>query len=138
MIDEKSPMADVLSAMSQAEAGACHEFCRRQRAENLPALADGAQMLGRVAFNLQCERPAELMAWKSPETYEPIPDSILPRALDAAAEGDADAVHALLKELDFATITAIASAASHLDQAASHLLAYPDQRVKADPQGQLF
>jgi hypothetical protein len=61
MVDEHSPMPDVIAGLKSADDIACYEFCRRQRPNTFEALVAGADHLGLIAFELECRQPDTLL-----------------------------------------------------------------------------
>lgn len=131
-------MTEIVNGMVCADPAACYEFVRRQTRENIAALAAGAALVGDAAFQLECARPDELMAWKFPEHYEAVPGRIFPDAIDAGAQGDKDAVLEQLERLAFSHLATTASAARHLQRSAEYLLNNESARNAPDPQGRLL
>lgn len=134
---DDTPMPEILADMAAVAPAACHEFARRQAvAGHGDDLHQAARLLHDVAFSVQLDRPAELHAWKYPETFEPVDIGLLKAVLQAASEGDADSVKAQLADQTFATVTALSSLATHLRQASEQIARFGTQRP--DPQQPLF
>ncbi|GEM_PF-1901962 len=134
---DDTPMPEILADMAGVSPAACHEFARRQAlAGHGEDLQQAARLLHDVAFSVQLDRPAELHAWKYPETFEPVDIELLKAVLQAASEGDADSVKAQLADQAFATVTALSSLATHLRQASEQIARFGTQRP--DPQQPLF
>ena len=134
---DDTPMSNVLADMAGVDAAACHEFARRQAAAGYgDDLQAAARLLHDAAFAVQLDRPAELHAWKYPETFEPVDINLLKQVLQAASENDEPAVKTALADQSFATVTALSSMATHLRQASEQIAKFGHQRP--DPQQTLF
>ena len=134
---DDTPMSNVLADMAGVDAAACHEFARRQAAAGYgDDLQAAARLLHDAAFSVQLDRPAELHAWKYPETFEPVDIALLKQVLQAASEGDGQDVKTHLADQPFATVTALSSIATHLRQASEQIARFGNQRP--DPQQTLF
>ena len=134
MVNEQSPMQDVVTGLKCADYAACYEFCRRQRPDVLEALNLGAHRLGEIAFELECRQPQALLAWKFPDAYSPL--GVLPDVLDAACEDNEDRIYSVLSDAPFADLALIASACAHIKSAAAHIRRYGAQT--SNPQQPLF
>ncbi|WP_348767088.1 hypothetical protein [uncultured Salinisphaera sp.] len=134
---EDTPMNSLLAGMASVDAEACQEFARRQHAAGHGAdLQTAARLLHDQAFAAQLDRPAELVAWKYPERFEPLDQTLLTTALQAASDNERERVHGLIAELDFADITALSSIANHLARACEQFGRFGAYRP--DPQQSLF
>jgi hypothetical protein len=137
-MNHDTPMAEVIAGMARAEHAACHEFVRRQTREDQQALETGAIVLRDIAADLRARDVAALKTWKSPETYDPVPEALLKQALQGAASQDAARVRSALEPMAFADLCAMATAADYLRQAAQHLRLYGGYGNAAKPQRQLI
>jgi hypothetical protein len=124
MIDESTPMPDVIDGLRRADYAACCEFCRRQASDVLDPLIAGTARLGTIVLELEFQRPQELMAWKFPDRYEPFHN--LPATVDAACEGRESDVYDLLADARFADLAATACA--YLRDAAAQIKRYRQAR----------
>lgn len=137
VFQQDTPMPDVIAGMAAVLPRACHEFARRQiSGGHGVVLYRASELLHESAFSAQLDRPAELVAWKYPESFEPIDSGLLMQVLNAASDGDATAVMQTLANADFATITALSSIATHLKQSCEQLQHYGV--AQDDDQGTLF
>ncbi len=59
MIDENSPMSDIVAGLKCADFAACYAFCRRQDPVLLEALDNGAARLWDIEFEFEfeCRQP---------------------------------------------------------------------------------
>lgn len=137
-MNHDTPMPEVIAGLCRAEHGACYEFVRRQTGPDQQALEAGALMLRDLATDLRARDVDALLAWKSPETYEPVPEALLVQALKGAAAHDADRVRAAIEPMRFADLCAVATAADYLRQAATHLRLYGGHAHAAAPQRPLI
>ncbi|AWN16119.1 hypothetical protein [Salinisphaera sp. LB1] len=134
---DDTPMNTLLAGMASVDAEACHEFARRQHVAGHGAdLATAAALVHELAFAAQLERPAELMAWKYPETFAPVNETLLADLLQAASEDDRDTARQLIADQSFADITALSSIASYLGQSVEQLRRFGTTRT--NPQQSLF
>ena len=134
---DDTPMNTLLAGMASVDAEACHEFARRQHVAGHGAdLAAAAALVHELAFAAQLDRPAELMAWKYPETFAPVNELMLADLLQAASEDDRDSARQLIADQPFADITALSSIASYLGQSVEQLRRFGTTR--ANPQQSLF
>ncbi|MES1927430.1 hypothetical protein T31B1_19022 [Salinisphaera sp. T31B1] len=131
-------MAEVIAGMARAEHEACYEFVRRQTREDQQALETGAIALRDIATDLRARDVANLMAWKFPEYYDPVPEGLLKQALNGAADNDIVRMRAALEPMAFADLCAMATAAEYLRQAAEHLRLYGGHGHTAKPQRELI
>lgn len=134
MVNENSPMSDVLAGLQRAEYAACHEFCRRQRSGLLDVLIAGADRLGDIARELELRQPATLLGWKFPDSYAPVES--LPALLDAACEGREDDIYRMLADSPFSDLAATASACSYIRSSAAQIKRYG--AAPRDPQRSLI
>ncbi|MES1930248.1 hypothetical protein SADO_13373 [Salinisphaera dokdonensis CL-ES53] len=137
-MNHDTPMAEVIAGMARAEHAACYEFVRRQTREDQQALETGAILLRDIATDLRARDVVALMAWKSPETYDPVPEALLKQALKGAAGNDTARVRGALEPMAFADLCAMATAADYLRQAAQHLRLYGGHGNAAKPQRELI
>ncbi|MES1925255.1 hypothetical protein T31B1_08028 [Salinisphaera sp. T31B1] len=131
-------MAEIIAGMCRADHAACLEFTRRQTREDQQALELGAALLRDLAADLRARDVVSLMAWSSPEAYDPVPEALLIQALKGAAAQDADRVRAALTPMGFADLCAVATTADFLRQAAEHLRVYGGPAHAASPQRRLI
>lgn len=130
-------MEDVVAGMAAVLPRACHEFARRQIASGHgDALYHASELIHASAFSAQLDRPADLVAWKYPEHFEPVDPQLLKQILNAASNGDEKTVRQRLANAQFATITALSSIATHLKQSCEQIQRYGASQI--DPQGVLF
>ncbi|MES1950215.1 hypothetical protein S4A8_05128 [Salinisphaera sp. S4-8] len=134
---DDTPMNTLLAGMASVDAEACHEFARRQHVAGHGAdLQTAAHLLHDQAFAAQLDRPAELVAWKYPERFEPVDQALLTTLLQAASDNERERVRSLIADLDFADITALSSIANHLARACKQFGRFGARRP--DPQQSLF
>lgn len=134
---DDTPMNALLAGMATVEPEACQAFARRQhRSGHTDELAAAAALIHDLAFNVQLDRPEELVRWKYPESFEPIDTDMLVRLLQAASDDDRDSAHEIIAAESFTTVTALSSIATHLRQSIEHIRRYGGQA--SDPQQSLF
>lgn len=134
---DATPMTALLAGMAAVDAEACHEFARRQHIGGHDEdLATAAALLHDAAFAAQLTRPAELMAWKYPDTFEPLDTALLTEWLQAASNGDRAAIDQSIGKCRFADLAALSSIASYLGQSVAQIRRYGSRA--ADPQQALF
>lgn len=86
------------------------------------------------AGDVQYQRVDELMAYKYPDTHEPIDSDLLRAVLDAAHDGDTAVLVARLQHASFDNLAAFRSIAIHIKGYAEALLQYGPADRAADPQ----
>jgi|AntDeeMinimDraft_5_1070356.scaffolds.fasta_scaffold11729_1 hypothetical protein len=118
-------MNEVIEAMAQADPRACEVFIERQSRGAIDTMIDGLDTLDERVRKAQMARPAELMAYKFPDSHEPLPANVTQTVLEATVMQDSKGLDDVLASLSFDNLATIGSLAYFLKDSAQR------QRVQA-------